>query len=77
MFGPCRKVSILIKNLCKVYAKMRHGNITQKGRQNGAKMVTKISSKMKNGMKKTCNKIMPKLGAQKGDQKSAKGRKRK
>ena len=40
-------------------------------------MGTKVSYKMRNGMKKTCKKIMPKLGAQKGDQKRAKGRKRK
>ena len=67
----------MIKNLCKIYAKMRHGKKTQKGRQNCANMETNISLKMTNGMKKACKKIMPKLGAQKGDQKRAKGRKRK
>jgi len=40
-------------------------------------MGTKVSYKMRNGMKKTCKKDMPKLGAQKGEQKRAKGRKRK
>ena len=40
-------------------------------------MGTKVSYKMRNGMKKACSKIVPKLGAQKGDQKRAKGKKRK
>ena len=40
-------------------------------------MGTKVSYKMRNGMKKTCKQMMAKLGAQKGDQKRAKGRKRK
>ena len=40
-------------------------------------MGTKVSYKVRNGMKKTCKHMMPKLGAQKGEQKRAKGRKRK
>ena len=40
-------------------------------------MGSKIAYKMRNGTKKPCKKIMPKVGAQKGDQKRAKGRKRK